>query len=134
MPMSDANRVALRSFLTTRRGGRVLQDDIQVALHTYFVAKTHPGSRVAHVRDGAVLLYENPEASRGDTWCRSRCGTGATHAHAACGRRGTVRAAQHSCTLAYGVCVGAVLCRAYVRWRSRVAHPRPSQRTRGEEP
>ena len=37
MPMSDANRVALRSFLTTRRGGRVLQDDIQVALHTWLV-------------------------------------------------------------------------------------------------
>ena len=40
--MSDANKVALRSFLTTRRGGRVLQDDIQVSLHTYFVAKNRP--------------------------------------------------------------------------------------------
>ena len=28
--------------MTTRRGGRVLQDDIQVALLTYFVAKNRP--------------------------------------------------------------------------------------------
>ena len=132
MAMTDANKAALAAFFATRRGGKQLQEDIQKGLLAYFVAKTHPGSRIAHVRDGAVLLYENPEASRGDTWCRSRCGTGATHAHAACGRRGT--RCQHSCTLAYGVCVGAVLCRAYVRWRSRVAHPRPSPRTRGEEP
>ena len=56
MPMSDANRVALRSFLTTRRGGRVLQDDIQVALLTYFVAKTHPvARRMLH-----VTTRENP--------------------------------------------------------------------------
>ena len=65
MPMTDASKAALAAFFATRRGGKQLQEDIQKGLLAYFVAKTHPGSRVAHVRDGAALLYEPRGVARG---------------------------------------------------------------------
>ena len=43
MPMSDADKVALRTFISTRRGEKVLQPDIQREMLNYLVAKTHPG-------------------------------------------------------------------------------------------
>ena len=39
MPMSDADKVALRTFLSTRRGEKVLQPDIQRDMLTYLIAK-----------------------------------------------------------------------------------------------
>ena len=42
MPMADADKVALRTFLSTRRGERVLQPDIQADMLTYLVAKNPP--------------------------------------------------------------------------------------------
>ena len=40
--MSDADKVALRTFLSTRRGEKVLQPDIQRDMLTYLVAKNRP--------------------------------------------------------------------------------------------
>ena len=42
MPMSDADKVALRTFLSTRRGEKVLQPDIQREMLTYLIAKNRP--------------------------------------------------------------------------------------------
>ena len=40
--MSDADKVALRTFLSTRRGEKVLQPDIQRAMLDYLIAKNRP--------------------------------------------------------------------------------------------
>ena len=42
MPMSDADKVALRTFLSTRRGEKVLQPDIQRDMLAYLIAKNRP--------------------------------------------------------------------------------------------
>ena len=131
MPMSDANRVALRSFLTTRRGGRVLQDDIQVALLTYFVAKTHPvARRMLH-----VTTRENPPLLDRRSTCGIR-GPLQQAARVQCMLRCMHEMRVHTCrsgTLYFGVrCVRARVVRAYGSARARC--PPTALRPLGDEP